>query len=314
MNLKNQVKGNYKSYITINKIFSFSSLIATSLIFTIFVLIILFLILQTMPVIISDPKLIKGENGFLDYILPLVFGTTVSSFIALLIATPFSLGCSIFISYYTSPIINKILKNLIDIFASIPSVIYGIWGITYLTQFLRPIYKKLEQQYGWWIPIFRGPASTTGRTLLTAGIILSIILMPIIISLSNEILSKTPCLYKEGALALGLTYWEMIKTIILPFNLSNILSIIMLALGRALGETMAVAMILSSGPLTVSIIQPGNQTIAAEIALNFPEASYLRMNTLFASGLILFLITLIVNVLAKYFMKKEKKYNKNHSF
>jgi phosphate transport system permease protein len=160
-----------------------------------------------------------------------------------------------------------------------------------------------------WLPIFQGPASATGKTILTAGIVLSVMVLPIITSLSREIFLQTPKLHEEAALALGATRWEMIKMAVLPFGRPGIVSAIMLGLGRALGETMAVALVLSSGVLTASLIQTGNQTIAAEIALNFPEASGLKVSTLIAAGLVLFIITLAVNMIARWIISRHKEFS-----
>jgi phosphate transport system permease protein len=160
-----------------------------------------------------------------------------------------------------------------------------------------------------WLPIFQGPASTTGKTILTAGIVLAVMVLPIITSLSREIFLQTPKLHEEAALALGATRWEMIKMAVLPFARPGIISAVMLGLGRALGETMAVALVLSSGALTASLIQSGNQTIAAEIALNFPEASGIKVSTLIAAGLVLFVITLAVNMIARWVITRHKEFS-----
>ena len=146
--------------------------------------------------------------------------------------------------------------------------------------------------------------SNTGRTLLTASLVLSIMILPIITSLTREIFLQTPRLQEEAALALGATRWEMIRMSVLPFGKSGIASATMLGLGRALGETMAVAMILSPGLLTASLVVSGNQTIASEIAQNFPEAAGLRLSELITVGLVLFVITLLVNMGARAIVAK----------
>ena len=145
--------------------------------------------------------------------------------------------------------------------------------------------------------------------MLTAGIVLAIMILPIITSMSREIFTQTPKLHEEAALALGATRWEMIRMAVLPFARPGIISSIMLALGRALGETMAVALVLSSGPMIASLIKSGNQTIAAEIALNFPEAYGLRLSELIAAGLVLFLITLVVNMIARAIIARYKEFS-----
>jgi phosphate transport system permease protein len=168
-------------------------------------------------------------------------------------------------------------------------------------------YDWLHRYLGW-IPIF-GEPSTTGRTLLTASVVLAVMILPIITSLSREIFVQTPKLHQEAALALGATRWEMIKMSVLPFARPGVVSAVMLGLGRALGETMAVTLVLSAGPLTANLIGAGNQTIPSEIALNFPEAFDMRQNELIAAGLILFAITLIVNMAARWIVNRHKEFS-----
>lgn len=173
---------------------------------------------------------------------------------------------------------------------------------------LATVYDWLAQNLGW-IPIYEGPASQTGKTMLTAGIVLAVMVLPIITSLSREIFLQAPKLHEEAALALGATRWEMIRMAVPPFARTGIISAVMLGLGRALGETMAVALVLSSGPLIPSLIKSGNQTIAAEIALNFPEAFGLRLSELIAAGLVLFFITLTVNLIARWIITRHKEFS-----
>src|SRR5690606_11359355 len=169
---------------------------------------------------------------------------------ALLIATPIGIGVALFISHFAPRKVAGPLGYLIDLLAAIPSVIYGAWGYMVLAPALVPGYEWLAKNLGF-IPIFEGPASQTGKTMLTAGIVLAVMVLPIITSLSREIFLQTPKLHEEAALALGATRWEMIRTAVLPFGRPGVISASMLGLGRALGETMAVAMVLSaSGGIT----------------------------------------------------------------
>jgi phosphate transport system permease protein len=179
-------------------------------------------------------------------------------------------------------------------------VVYGLWGIGFLGPHLVPVYDWLATHLGW-IPLFAGPASNTGRTILTASIVLAIMVLPIITAISREIFVQTPRLNEEAALALGATRWEMIRLAVLPYARSGIVSAAMLGLGRALGETMAVAMVLSaSGVVTFNLISSTNpSTIAANIALTFADATGLQRNALIASGLVLFVITFAVNFTAR---------------
>jgi phosphate transport system permease protein len=182
----------------------------------------------------------------------------------------------------------------------VPSVVYGLWGIGFLGPRLVPVYTWLADNVGWF-PLFKGPASPTGRTILTAGIVLAIMVLPIITAISREIFTQTPRLNEEAALALGATRWEMIRLAVLPYARSGIVSASMLGLGRALGETMAVAMVLSaSGVVTFNLVSSTNpSTIAANIALTFSDATGLQRNALIASGLVLFVITFAVNFAAR---------------
>ncbi|MCT1446024.1 phosphate ABC transporter permease subunit PstC [Brevibacterium casei] len=292
-----------------DRIFSTATLLAGILILLTLAGVALFLLAQSSETIqaqISDPSSITGGHGFFAYVWPLVIGTLVSSAIALVVATPFALGIALFTTHMAPRKLAPALGYVIDLLAAIPSVVYGLWGLT-LAGNLTGFYAWLAQWFGW-IPIFApdadGSVSNTGRTLLTASLVLSIMILPIITSLTREIFLQTPRLQEEAALALGATRWEMIRMAVLPFGKSGIASATMLGLGRALGETMAVAMILSPGLLTASLIVSGNQTIASEIAQNFPEAAGLRLSELISIGLVLFVITLLVNMAARAIVAK----------
>lgn len=291
-----------------DSVFSGLSLAAGILIFAVLAAVALFLLLQALPTFAAPAEEITGGQGFFHYIWPLIVGTLIAAVIALLIATPVGILVALYISHYAPAKISKPVGYVIDLLAAIPSVIYGAWGATVLAPALVPLYNWLTEHLGF-IPIFDGPASQTGKTMLTAGIVLAIMILPIITSMSREIFTQTPKLHEEAALALGATRWEMIRMSVLPFARPGIISSIMLALGRALGETMAVALVLSSGPMIASLIKSGNQTIAAEIALNFPEAYGLRLSELIAAGLVLFLITLVVNMIARAIIARYKEFS-----
>ncbi|WP_138445224.1 phosphate ABC transporter permease subunit PstC [Sinomonas susongensis] len=291
-----------------DRIFSGAALAAGVLILVALVAVAVFLVVQALPAFVAPQSQIANGQGFWPYIFPLVVGTVIAAAIALLIATPISIGVALFISHYAPRRLAQILGYVIDLLAAIPSVIFGAWGISFLAPALVPGYTWLSNALGW-IPIFAGPPSATGKTLLTASIVLAVMVIPIITSVCREIFLQTPKLHEEAALALGATRWEMIRMTVLPFARPGIISAVMLGLGRALGETMAVALVLSSGPLIASLIRSGNQTIAAEIALNFPEASGLSLNTLIAAGLVLFLFTLAVNILARWVISRHKEFS-----
>lgn len=291
-----------------DSIFSGLSLAAGILIFAVLAAVALFLLMQALPTFAAPADEITGGAGFFTYIWPLVLGTLIAAVIALLIATPLGILVALYISHYAPARMSKSVGYVIDLLAAIPSVIYGAWGATVLAPALVPFYNWLAHNLGF-IPIFEGPASQTGKTMLTAGIVLAIMILPIITAMSREIFTQTPKLHEEAALALGATRWEMIRMSVLPFARPGIVSSVMLALGRALGETMAVALVLSSGPMMASLIKSGNQTIAAEIALNFPEAYGLRLSELIAAGLVLFLITLVVNMIARAIIARYKEFS-----
>ena len=290
-----------------DKIFSGISLGAGVLILVVLAAVAIFLVAQALPVFTADPADLTS-GSFIQYIIPLTIGTLIASTIALLLATPIGIGVALFISHYAPRKLAKGIGYVIDLLAAIPSVIFGAWGASVLAPKIVPFYDWLATYLGF-IPIFEGPASQTGKTILTAGIVLGIMILPIITSMCREIFIQTPTLQEEAALGLGATRWEMIRMTVFPFARTGIISSVMLALGRALGETMAVTLVLASGPLTASIIKSGNQTFASEIALNFPEAYGLRMSELIAAGLVLFVITLIVNILARMIVARYKDFS-----
>ena len=258
-----------------------------------------FLIVQATPAFYAD-DLYAAPDGFWAYVAPYVFGTVYGSAIALVIATPLAIGIALFISHYANRKIAQTLGYLIDLLAAIPSVVYGLWGIQVLAPFLNPTYSWLNQNLSW-IPLFGGQLSATGRTMLTVGIVLAIMILPIMAALIREVFLQTPRLNEEAALALGATKWEMVRLAVIPFGRPGIVSAAMLGLGRALGETMAVAMVLSpSAVISFALLTSTNpNTIAANIALQFPEAGGSYVNLLIATGLVLFAITLLVNSIAR---------------
>ena len=259
-----------------------------------------FLIVQGVPALGAGADDLNGKSSFLSYVAPFVFGTLWAAVIALVIATPLSIGVALAVSHYAPRRLATPLGYMIDLLAAVPSVVYGLWGIGFLGPRLVPLYGWLAEHVSW-LPLFSGPASGTGRTILTAGIVLAIMVLPIITAISREIFAQTPRLNEEAALALGATRWEMIRLSVLPYGRSGVVSATMLGLGRAMGETMAVAMVLSaSGVVSFNLISSTNpSTIAANIALSFPDATGLKVNALVATGLVLFVITFVVNFAAR---------------
>ncbi|WP_116245692.1 phosphate ABC transporter permease subunit PstC [Nocardiopsis sp. FIRDI 009] len=237
----------------------------------------------------------------------LAFGTVLAAAIALLLATPVAVGIALFIVYYAPRRVAAVLGYLVDLLAAIPSVVYGLWGIGFLAPQLVPVFRGMTEYLGW-IPLFSGPASTSGRTILTASVVLAVMILPIITAMSRDVFRQVPQGHREAALAMGATRWEMIRLAVLPFGRSGVVGGAMLGLGRALGETMAVAMILSpSLAISFDLLRSGNQTIAAHIALQYPEATGYGVSALIAAGLVLFAITLAVNMGARYIVARGSK-------
>lgn len=274
----------------------------------------LFLLFQAWPLIGGDQAAntatIESFTGnrahnFWQYVGPLVFGTVLVSALSLIIAFFISIGIALFISHYAPKKLATALSYVVDLLAAIPSVIYGLWGGLILVPAIYPFWNWVANHLGF-IPLFEGPAANPSRTVATVAVVLAVMILPIITSMSRDIFMQTPRLHEEAALALGATKWEMIRLAVLPFGKSGIVSASMLALGRALGETMAVLMILSPGlNYSIKLLQASqNQTIAANIAAQYPEANDLGVSTLIGTGLILFLITFVVNFIARKLTEK----------
>jgi phosphate transport system permease protein len=270
----------------------------------------IFLTAESIPAFTADPEEIPGGEGFTAYLWPLLFGTIWAAIIAMVVAVPLSVGIALYISHYAPPRFSQSLGYVIDLLAAVPSVVYGLWGIVALAPAVTPIYEWLAENASW-IPLFEGPASSTGRTMLTAGLVLAVMILPIMTAINREVFLQTPRLHEEAALALGATRWEMIRMAVIPYGRSGVISGSMLGLGRALGETMAVAMVLSgSGGITFNVIGSSNpSTIAANIALQFPEASGVAVNTLVATGLVLFVLTFIVNYAARAIIARRAEFS-----
>ena len=271
----------------------------------------IFLIIQSIPGLTATSETASLlSTDFWDYVWPLVFGTIWVSFLALLMAVPLSVAVALFISHYSPRRLAQTLGYVVDLLAAVPSVVYGLWGIMVLAPAVQPVYSWFVENMGWF-PLFAGPVSSTGRTIFTAAIVLAVMVVPIITAICREIFLQTPVLHEEAALALGATRWEMIRMAVFPFGRSGIVSASMLGLGRALGETMAVAMVLSAtGVVTFKLFTPENpSTIPANIALSFPEAFGTNINVLIATGLILFIVTFAVNAVARWIVSRRKEFS-----
>jgi phosphate transport system permease protein len=272
----------------------------------------IFLIAESVPAFMSDPETnpILDGRTFVSYVWPFIFGTLWSAALALLMATPVAIGIALFISHYAPRKLASVLGYVIDLLAAVPSVVFGLWGGIVLAPLAQPLYSWLVSNLGF-IPIFAGPVSATGRTIMTASIVLAVMVLPIITALTREVFLQAPRLHEEAALALGATRFEMIQMAVFPYARPGIVSAMMLGLGRALGETMAVTMVLSiSGAVTFDLLTSTNPgTIAANIALNFPEAYGEGINVLIATGLVLFIVTFAVNAVARFVVNRRKDFS-----
>ena len=294
-----------------DRVFSRSATFAGSMILVTLAAVAIFLIVQSIPAFFATSETASLlPSNFWAYVWPLIFGTIWAAVLALLIALPLAIGIALFISHYAPRQLAQFLGYIVDLLAAVPSVVYGLWGIGVLAPAIRPIYVWMNDNLGW-IPLFAGTPSGTGRTILTAAIVLAVMILPIMTAICREVFLQTPKLHEEAALALGATRWEMIKMAVLPFGRSGIVSASMLGLGRALGETMAVAMVLSAtGVVSIQLLTSENpSTIAANIALSFPEAYGENVNVLIATGLILFIVTFLVNALARWIVSRRAEFD-----
>jgi phosphate transport system permease protein len=294
-----------------DRVFSTSTVFAGSVILVLLAAVAIFLIVKSVPAITAKAgTLPNAAPNFWVYVWPLVFGTVWAAAIALIISIPISIGVALFISHYAPRRLSQSLGYVIDLLAAVPSVVFGLWGVRVLATGIQPFFVWLNENLGW-IPLFGGVVSGTGKTVLTVAIVLAVMVLPIMTAVCREIFLQTPVLHEEAALALGATRWEMIRVAVLPFARPGIISAAMLGLGRALGETIAVAMVLSPAiVINFFLLTAQNpNTIAANIALQFPEASGIGINTLIASGLVLFVFTFIVNAIARIAVNRRKEFS-----
>ncbi len=291
-----------------DRVFSRTAVVAAVTILALLAGVAIFLLSEGLPALTAGASDLPEGKTFVDYVAPLAFGTVLAASLGALIAVPLAVAVALFITHVAPPRIALTLGYLVDLLAAIPSIIYGLWGIFVLGPAAVPVMKWLEEKLGF-IPFFEGPASVTGRTMLVVGLVLAVMILPIVSAVAREAFAQTPRRLQEGAQALGATRWEMIRMTVLPFGKSSVISGAMLGLGRALGETMAVTIILSvSGAVTFNLISQANpSTIAANIALDFPESSGLAINALIATGLVLFAITLVTNMGARAIIARQNR-------
>ncbi len=235
--------------------------------------------------------------------LPFIFGTVVSSFIALCIALPLSMGIAIFLSELAPKKVRVYVSLMIEMLAAVPSIIYGLWGLFVMTPFLQVHVEPFLGRYLGFIPLFQGPPVGVG--MLAGGLILSIMIIPTISSITRDIFNTIPTLSKEAGYAIGMTRWEVIAKVVFPQARSGMVGAVMLGFGRALGETMAITMVIGNAPaISASLFSPA-YTLSSVIANEFTEAtSKIYISSLIELALLLFIISMIFNAIAKLLIRK----------
>jgi phosphate transport system permease protein len=290
------------------------SVAAGTMVLVIIVAIAIFLISQAIPALQANTEnFFTFEQWFPNESPPrfgiaaLAFGTVLSSIIALIVAVPIALGIALFLSHYAPKRLATPLGFTIDLLAAVPSVVFGLWG---RDVFVQPVtdFSVWLNTYFSWIPLFGGDGRF-GRSILLGSLVLAIMVLPIITALSREVFQQTPGMNEEAALALGATKWEMIRTAVLPYGRPGVIAAVMLGLGRALGETIALALTLGSVfTISFNVIENGGNSIAANIANTFGEANETGRGALIASGLLLFAITLVVNMAARAIIYRRREF------
>ena len=273
-----------------------------------------FLIREALPALMDDKA-----NFFTDRVWdvnasPAKFGipdllyvTVISSLMAMVIAVPVAIAVALFLTQYAPKRLATPFGYVIDLLAAVPSIIFGLWGLNILAPHVKPVQDFLGKFFGW-IPLFDPPA--VSGTVFLASLVLAMMILPIVTALSREVFDQTPLTHKEGALALGATKWEMIRTAVLPFGAPGVVSAAMLGLGRALGETIAVTIIVSTNPGAFRFsLFSGGETFASKIANNAGEFDTpLKAGAYISAGLVLFILTFAVNAAARIIIERRKAF------
>ena len=242
-------------------------------------------------------------------IAALTFGTLMTAAIAMLLAVPVGIGIALFIAHYASRRLATGLAFITDLLAAVPSIIFGMWGLQFLTPHMEGLGQWLNDYLGF-IPLFANDTGQYTKSILIAGVVLAIMVLPTVSAITREVFVQVPREHIEASLALGATRWEMVRQAIFPFAKPGMISASMLGLGRALGETIAVALILSASyEINPHITEPGGNTFAANIALRWNEAGDIGLSALIASGLVLFVITLGVNMAARIIINRRSEFS-----
>jgi phosphate transport system permease protein len=264
---------------------------------------------NTVSFLTSSQWLPDSESGPKFGIAALTFGTAVSSIIAMCLAVPVGYGIALCLSHYAPRRPASVLAFIVDLLAAVPSIIFGLWGLAWLMPRTEDLWRWLDVHVGF-IPLFDNTQGVYTRSIAIASVVLAIMILPTVSAISREVFSQAPAGHIEAAMALGATRWEMIRLAVIPFGKPGMISAAMLGLGRALGETIAVALLLSATfEINWHITEPGGNTFAANIALKFNEAADVGRGALIASGLVLFIITLAVNMIARLVVERRREFS-----
>jgi phosphate transport system permease protein len=300
----------------VDALFRRTTALSAALVLVVIVAIAAFLVQKAIPALAHDHASFLTEREWLPDQSPATFGiaalalgTLVTSAVALLLAVPVALGVALFITEYAPARLRRPLGYVTDLLAAVPSVVYGLWGVFFLVPRMQRLQVFLATHLSW-IPLFKvGEGQPVGgRSLFAASVVLAIMVLPIVAAIAREVFFQVPAANREAALALGATKLEAIRTAVLPPSRPGVVSAVMLGLGRALGETIAVALVLSASftPTLRVLKAEGGNTIAANIATKFGEAGPTGRGALIASGLVLFAITLVVNVAARAILYRSR--------
>jgi phosphate transport system permease protein len=297
-----------------DRIFSGLATGSGALVVLLIVLVAAFLISQAVPALMDDKanfftaRVWDLTPGNMKFGIPdLLYVTVISAVFAMIIAVPVAIAVALFLTQYAPKRLATPFGYLVDLLAAVPSIIYGLWGFNVLGPHVKPVQDFLAKILGW-TPLFDPPAVT--GTIFLASVVLAIMILPIVTALSREVFDQTPLTHKEGALALGATKWEMIRTAVLPFGTPGAVSAAMLGLGRALGETIAVTIIVSTNPGAFRFsLFSGGETFASKIANNASEFdSPIKAGAFISAGLVLFILTFLVNAAARVIIERRKAF------
>jgi phosphate transport system permease protein len=275
-----------------------------------------FLVVRAVPALRADTVSFLTTSQWLPDndpsrfgILSLLFGTVITSAIAMLLAVPVGYGVALALAFYAPRRVASVLAFVVDLLAAVPSIIFGLWGLDWLMPKTSSLFRWLDVHLGF-IPIFRNDLDVYTRCIGLAAVVLAIMILPTVSAISREVFVQVPRGHVEAALALGATRWEVVRLSVVPFSRPGMISAAMLGLGRALGETIAVALVLSAAfDVNWHLTEPGGNTFAANIALKFNEAGDIGRGALIASGLVLFVLTLAVNSLARLVVARRRDFS-----